>query len=163
MRSKNFAVFTAAVFAMGVGAPAFASDAPQHSHLKLAAQENRSAERAENKSDEQRAAELKHQEIDLEKQAEAKHQQAKALIQKEKALRGQEVGHEHAEKNAKNRKEVGVLNGEEKQEGGERSELSKQAGELEKEREALMHQAREKGAERKALEAKIRQRGRHKK
>jgi hypothetical protein len=160
MRSKKFAVFTAAVFTMGLCVTASASNTSKHSYMRLAAQheENKSAERSENKSDEQRAAELKREEIDLEKQAEAKHQQAKALIQKEKALRGQEVAHEHAEKGDKDKKDVRVLNGEEKQEGGEREQLSKQAGELEKEREALMHQAGEKGAERKALEAKIRER-----
>lgn len=159
MEYKNLIV---SAFVTGLCVTASASQKPQRPHLQQAAQHDQPAASA-NKTDEQRADELKREEVDLLHQAEAKHRQAKALIQKEKALRGQEVAHEHAEQGDKDKKDRSALSGEARQEGGERAQLNKQADELEKEREALTHQANEKGAERKALEAKIRERERHKK
>ena len=90
------------------------------------------------------------------KQAEEKRQQAKALIQREKALRNEEVSHEHAEKGDKNRSDRQVLAADVKHEGGERSQLNRQVEELEKERGELTRQAKEKAAERGEIEARIR-------
>ena len=162
MYSTNFTIAVTGL-TLALCTLAAAENKPKIPKIKPAAQhekQNNSAVRSEDKADEQRAAELKREEIELLHQAEQKHQQAKALIQKQKALRGEEISQEHAERGDK--KDRRALGGEVKQEASERSQMNREAEQLEKEREALTRQANEKATERRAIEAQIRANG-HKK
>jgi len=159
MRPTNFTI-TVTGLTLALSTLANAENKTKIPIVKPAAQrekQNNSAVRSEDKADKQRATELKREEIELLHQAEQKHQQAKALIQKQKALRGEEVSQEHAERGDK--KDHRALGGEVKQEASERSQMNREAEQFEKEREALTRQANEKAKERRAIEAQIRANG----
>jgi len=161
MLSKKIAI---AITTLGLCTLAAADKNPKIPKIKPAAQhehQNNSATRSENKADEQRAAQLKNEEEELIHQADAKHAQAKELIQRQKALKGEEVSQERTERS--DRKDRPKLAGEVKHESGERAQLNHQIQELDKERAELMRQANEKSRERKAIEAQIHANNSHRK